>query len=63
MLILTKSTWKQKFLSTVMEIFFHYHFLYAEKNGHYAGIVLDAPTIEWCPKLSRHNNASNPTDN
>ena len=46
MLILTKSTWKQKFLSTVMEIFFHYHFLYAEKNGHYAGIVLDAPTIE-----------------
>ena len=28
-----------------MEIVFHFHFLYSEKNGHYAGIVLDAPTI------------------
>ena len=28
-----------------MKIVFHFHFLYSEKNGHYAGIVLDAPTI------------------
>ena len=61
MLILTESTWKKKFLSTVMEILllllllFHYHFLYAEKNGNYAGIMLDAPTIALCPKLCRHN--------
>ena len=32
MLILTKRTWKEKFLSTVKEVlFFHYHSLYSEK--------------------------------
>ena len=34
--------------------------LYAEKNGYYASIMLDAPTIALCPKLCRHN-VSNPT--
>ena len=29
------------------------------KNAHYAGIMLDAPTIPLCPKLRRHN-VSNP---
>ena len=33
--------------------------LYAEKNGYYANIMLDAPTIALCPKLCRHN-VSNP---
>ena len=40
--------------------FFHYHSLYAEKNGHYAGIMLDAPTIALCPKICRRN-VSNPS--
>ena len=41
--------------------FFHYHSLYAEKkNGDYAGIMLDGPTIALCPILCRHN-ASNPS--
>ena len=45
----------------VIIIFFHYHSLYAEKkNGDYAGIMLDGPTIGLCPKLFRHN-ASNPS--
>ena len=46
MVIVTKSTWKT-FPSTVMEIyiFFHYLSLYAEKNGHFAGIMLNASTI------------------
>ena len=29
------------------------------KKAHYAGIILDAPTIPLCPKLRLHN-ASNP---
>ena len=47
MVIVTKSTWKQTFPSTVMEIyiFFHYLSLYADKNGHFAGIMLNASTI------------------
>ena len=40
--------------------FCHNHSLNAEKNDHYAGILLDAPTIAFCPKLCRHN-VSNPT--
>ena len=33
-----------------MYIFFHYHSLYAENKGHYAGIMLDAPSVALCPK-------------
>ena len=34
--------------------FVYYYSLYAEKNGHYAGIMrLDAPTAPLCPKLCR----------
>ena len=40
-------------------IFFHNHSLNAEKNGHYVGFMLDAPTIALCPKLCRHK-VSNP---
>ena len=36
--------------------------LYAEKNAHYAGIMLNAPTIALCPKLCQHN-VSNPMRN
>ena len=44
--------------------FCHNHSLNAEKNDHYAGILLDAPTIALCPKLCRQacrHNVSNPT--
>ena len=34
-------------------------FMLKKKNGDYAGIMLDGPTIALCPKLCRHN-ASNP---
>ena len=41
--------------------FFHYYSLYAEKkNGDYAGIILDSPTIALCLKLCRVN-ASSPS--
>lgn len=30
------------------------------ENGHYAGITLDAPTIELCPKLCQHKNTRKP---
>ena len=33
--------------------------LFMLKKAHYAGIMLDAPTIPLCPKLHRHN-VSNP---
>ena len=58
-LILTKSTWKYKFLSTVMKtylFFSHYRSLYAEKI---TILMLDATTIALCPKLCRRN-VSNP---
>ena len=42
----------------VLIYLFRYHSLYAEKNGHYAGIMADAPTIALCPKLCL-NNVSN----
>ena len=45
----------------IIIIFFHYYSLYVErKNGHFAGIMLDAPTMALSPKLCRHN-VSNPT--
>lgn len=65
--ILTKSTWKWKFLITVMEISFLIiiiisgiiiiiiHFMWKMKNVHYASIMLDAPNIALCPKLCPHN--------
>ena len=34
----------------IIIIFFYYHSLYAEKkNGDYAGVMLDGPTIALCP--------------
>ena len=45
----------------IIIIFFHYYSLYAEKkNGDYAGIILDSPTIALCLKLCRVN-ASSPS--
>ena len=63
MLILTESTWKQKFLQysyhtyVIIIIFFHYHSLYVEKKMALIPvyIMLDGPTIALCPKLCWHN--------
>ena len=43
-----------------INFYHHYYSLYGEKNAHYAGIMLNAPTIAIYPKLCRHN-ISNPT--
>ena len=66
-LISLLAPWKWKCPTTVMKIYIFFFIiiilfsLYAEKkNAHYAGIMLDAPTIALCPKLCQHN-VSNPT--
>ena len=38
---------------------YHHHSLYAKKNAHYTGIMLDASTIALCPKLSSIYTAEN----
>ena len=43
-----------------INFYYRYYSLYGEKNAHYAGNMLNAPTIALCPKLCRHN-ISNPT--
>ena len=46
-----------------MEIYIYFFIIILftlKKNGHYAGIMLDAPTIALCPKICRRN-VSNPS--